>query len=230
MAIQVRRGNYNDFDPTRMVAGEFAVCLDNGYVYMTLSPGNVIQLGTATVVESYAELSESWAKGTKNGTAVPSSDPAYHNNSKYYSEISANNSDNAEAWAVGQKGGTDVPSTDPTYHNNAKYYADIAEHAIEYVENTDASSTRIAYQAMVINGVTYMLKGTVYMEYTHTRQPNVDTDFVFTNEFITESKAIYVWSSIYGVSPKNAVTEDGQCTVTFNHTESVDLTCRIYII
>ena len=64
---------------------------------------------------------EAWAKGTKNGTPVSSSDAQYQNNSKYFAEESYKN---AEAWAVGQRGGVDVPSTDPTYENNAKYYAE----------------------------------------------------------------------------------------------------------
>ena len=88
MAIKVRRGNYADFDPTKMVAGEFAVCLDNGYVFMTLSPGTVIQLGTATVVQNFAELAEAWAVGQRNGQDVPSTDPQYHNNAKYWAEQS----------------------------------------------------------------------------------------------------------------------------------------------
>ena len=38
------------------------------------------------IVEGYKEDAEAWAVGTRNGTAVPSSDPAYHNNAKYYAE------------------------------------------------------------------------------------------------------------------------------------------------
>lgn len=64
---------------------------------------------------------EAWAKGTKNGTPVSSSDAQYQNNAKYFAEESYKN---AEAWAVGQRGGVDVPSTDPTYENNAKYWAE----------------------------------------------------------------------------------------------------------
>lgn len=64
---------------------------------------------------------EAWAKGTKNGTPVPSTADQYQNNAKYFAEESYKN---AEAWAVGQRGGVDVPSTDPTYENNAKYWAE----------------------------------------------------------------------------------------------------------
>ena len=38
------------------------------------------------VARQSAEDSEAWAKGTRNGSAVPATDEAYHNNSKYYSE------------------------------------------------------------------------------------------------------------------------------------------------
>lgn len=36
--------------------------------------------------EHYSEESEAWAVGQKNGQDVPSTDPRYHNNSKYYAE------------------------------------------------------------------------------------------------------------------------------------------------
>ena len=94
--------------------------------------------------QEYTEESEAWALGTRSGTDVPSTDPAYHNNSKYYAGEAATSESNAaasesnasaseqaaavseeesEAWALGTRSGTDVPSTDPTYHNNSKYYA-----------------------------------------------------------------------------------------------------------
>lgn len=40
------------------------------------------------LAEDSAEDSEAWANGTRNGVPVPSTDPAYHNNSKYWSEQS----------------------------------------------------------------------------------------------------------------------------------------------
>ena len=44
---------------------------------------------SATAAEDSAEDAEAYAIGTRNGTAVPSTDPAYHNNSKYYSDLAA---------------------------------------------------------------------------------------------------------------------------------------------
>lgn len=37
-------------------------------------------------VMSYARDSEAWAQGTRDGVPVGSSDPAYHNNAKYYAD------------------------------------------------------------------------------------------------------------------------------------------------
>lgn len=98
--------------------------------------------GHVSVIAGYTEDAEAWAVGTKNGTPVESTDPAYHNNAKYLaeqastsatnagiSESNASNSEsNAEAWAVGKRAGVDVPSTDPTYENNAKYWQERANY------------------------------------------------------------------------------------------------------
>lgn len=48
---------------------------------------------SATAAEDSAGDAEAYAIGTRGGTDVPSTDPAYHNNSKYYSDL-------ASAWAA----------------------------------------------------------------------------------------------------------------------------------
>ena len=74
MAIQHRRGKYDDFDPTKMIPGEIAVvqsddpsATDGKTVYMAFAAGNVKRLATAEevdVVESIASNAE--------GTAIDS--------------------------------------------------------------------------------------------------------------------------------------------------------------
>ena len=78
-----------------------------------------------------ANKAEAYAVGQREGVDVPSTDPAYHNNAKYYAEQAGQSLEdaqdevkNAEAWAKGTKGGTAVPDTDPTYHDNSKYWAE----------------------------------------------------------------------------------------------------------
>ena len=126
MAIQQRRGNKVDFNPSKMLPGEWAVALDTETIWMCVAPGRCIELGSASTLLPLILEAEAWAAGTKDGEPVESSDPQYHNNAKYYAENAEVDCNDAEAWAVGKINGEDVPSTDPRYHNNAKYWADQA--------------------------------------------------------------------------------------------------------
>lgn len=112
MAIQHRRGNYADLDTSRLVQGEPFLTLDkvdgDYYAGIAIAPNNVIRFATwdnlvdirtdcenardaAQASESNAATSESnseaWAVGERGGSPVPSSDPTYENNSKYYAEL-----------------------------------------------------------------------------------------------------------------------------------------------
>ena len=75
---------------------------------------------SAQSADDSAEDAEAWAVGTRDGSDVSPSDPAYHNNAKYYAE---HTSQDAEAWAVGERGGVPVSPSDDTYHNNSKWYS-----------------------------------------------------------------------------------------------------------
>ena len=46
--------------------------------------------GSATAADGSAEDSEAWAVGTRDGVPVPSTDPAYNNNSRYWAEHTSN--------------------------------------------------------------------------------------------------------------------------------------------
>ena len=111
--------------------------------------------------EDSAEDSEAWAVGQRNGEDVPSTDPTYHNNAKYWSDQTGHVIEDAEAWAIGERGGVPVTSEDETYHNNSKYYAgqssssatasegsaeDSEAYAIGKRGGTDVPSTDPAYQ------------------------------------------------------------------------------------
>lgn len=121
-------------------------------------------------LEDYSDDSEAWAKGTKGGTPVPSTDDQYHNNAKYYSELSdasADNSEtsalNSEAWAVGTKNGTPVSSSDAQYHNNAKYYTDFAaatSNKVLSTKNVDPNFTDL--NQFTVMGVYSLARTTAY--------------------------------------------------------------------
>ena len=79
---------------------------------------------------------EAYAIGTRNDVPVQEGDPAYHNNSKWYSELAAqivqdveDVKDDAEAaalvvegYTVGKQNGVDVASGSPYYQNNMLYF------------------------------------------------------------------------------------------------------------
>ena len=101
----------------------------------------------AEIARQKASDSEAYGAGTRDGEAVPSDDPAYHNNAKYFKEQAASSAsaaaesataaegsaEDSEAYAIGKRGGTDVESDDPAYHNNSKYYAGVAQDYAEHI-------------------------------------------------------------------------------------------------
>lgn len=97
-----------------------------------------------------------------------------------------------------------------------------------------ASATQAHYQEFYIlyNGTPYYttLNGTTYLEYSQTLSTTNNTVYTFNNIDITSNSAIDVFTSIWGVNPISINVTTGTCTVTFEpHTESVNMTCRIYV-
>ena len=77
-----------DFTVTTDSSGNKTVTasLINGSISSSkLAPSVVASIEGA---EGYSEESEAWAKGTKNGVPVSSTDEQYHNNAKYWAEQS----------------------------------------------------------------------------------------------------------------------------------------------
>lgn len=120
MAIQVRRGNEVDFDPNKMLPGEWAVSLDTKYVRMCFSPGICLRMATYEAFEADMEKIESILAEAQtiqetvariqseiNDTAVVVED---------YSVLS-------KSYAVGGTGKRENEDVD-----NAKYYYEQAKH------------------------------------------------------------------------------------------------------
>lgn len=107
---------------------------------------------SAASADDFAEDAESWANGTRNGQAIPSTDPAYDKHAKHWADVAEDHADDAadsataaagsatqaagkvadaEAWATGKRGGVPVPSTDDTYDNNSEFYAGEAHNSAQ---------------------------------------------------------------------------------------------------
>jgi hypothetical protein len=175
MAIQNRRGNYADFTPTKMVPGELAVVLQNDpnahdgkAIYIAFAAGSAKRLATyedmvdqildaceeavaIAVVES-TEEAESWANGQRNGQDVPSTDPAYHNNSKYYS----------------QQSGTQASASAASANNAAISAGESASHAQD-AETSKNAAEAIAQTLSAQSGIsgTMRINGVLYATYEY---------------------------------------------------------------
>ena len=101
------------FAPTEALSGNYApvaqTYTDYVYIYAKEIPASNIIIPSILVSDSgvmhsanqsrsWAEDAEAWARGTKDGTAVPSTDPTYNNNSRYYSQLAAQSATEAAAF------------------------------------------------------------------------------------------------------------------------------------
>lgn len=110
-------------------------------------------------INADADRAEGYAVGTHDGTPVPSTDPAYENNAKYYAEQAATSAqgveqyvEDAEAYALGTRAGVPVTSGDVTYENNSKYYAGQASGSASSASSSasDASSSALDAEAYAV--------------------------------------------------------------------------------
>ena len=129
MAIQERRGNYADFDASKLVAGEPFICLDKVdgeyYAGIAVAPNQFMRLGDYnTVLDVRTDCEQYRDEAHDSATAAATSEANALGSAK-----------DSEAWAVGERGGLPVPSTDDTYENNSKYYAEQSETYWGYVDD-----------------------------------------------------------------------------------------------
>ena len=125
MAIQNRRGDYNDYKPARMLAGELAVTLQNDpkavdgkALHVAFAPGSEKTLMTFEDAEGMIEDAAEEATAEAISGATSRAETA--------AETASTNGLKAEGYAVGKQNGTDVGSGSEYYHNNAKYYKEQA--------------------------------------------------------------------------------------------------------
>lgn len=103
----------------------------------------------ADLANGYRKRSEAYAVGTEYEIPVSSDDPAYENNSLYYSQ-------RANAWANGEINGTPVPTTDETHQNNSRYYSDLAESYMESAEEyRDEAKDLVEAAEEIVSGVRF---------------------------------------------------------------------------
>lgn len=218
-ATPLNDNNLNNMDATIDILDSRIVNIDGRVEQLAGYEPRVIEY--ATQAENSKKDSEAYAIGKRDGVDVISGDPAYHNNSKYYSEQAgtsatnaatsetnagtsesnaATSASNAEAYAVGQRNGSDVPSTDPTYHNNAKYYS---EQASTDATSADASATSASGSASDAEAYAVGKRG-------GTDVPSTDPTYQNNSKYYSEQAGTSATSAIQSASDADDRAEDSE--------------------
>lgn len=95
----------------RLATGNFIIDVEPAALNDAAIPSDSELPMIIALATEQMENAEAWAAGTKNGTAVTSSDPQYHNNSKYYSEQSASSASAAANKATEASNSASTAST-----------------------------------------------------------------------------------------------------------------------
>lgn len=120
MAMRVRRGNEVDFDPNKMLPGEWAVSLDTKYVRMCFSPGICLRMATYEAFEAdMAEIQSIMAEARTIEEAVARIQTEINDTAIVVEDYAIL----AKSYAVGGTGTRENEEVD-----NAKYYYEQSKH------------------------------------------------------------------------------------------------------
>lgn len=124
--IQMRQGNEEDFEPDKMLPGEWAVSLDSKYVRMCFSPGLCIRMAT---YEGFEEDMREIQKILKECQDIKEA-------VQRFAELAEEHSKEAESWAHGRTGIRDGEDTDNSefWSQQSKSQADRAQEAADRAE------------------------------------------------------------------------------------------------
>lgn len=115
MAIQMRRGQYKDLDPDKLLPGEWAVSLDEKYVHMCFAPGVIMRMATYEAFEQDMKDVQIILATCQDIQAAVSAMAAlaerHKNDASDYALL-------AESWAHGNTGVRDEES-----ENNSEYHS-----------------------------------------------------------------------------------------------------------
>lgn len=173
MAIVMRRGNPEDFDPTKMLPGEFAVTLGTGRksrkLYICFAPGEVKQLGTyedfedmisdatVEVKKQYITAFNDILQQIRTDREQVSEEYEYVSSFKtllegtYKAEIEQsvqNASDSAEKAAAYNASSEAYKNDAKTYMDNAKLYAEQAKEVSEGLKGALQPHGTLSFKAL----------------------------------------------------------------------------------
>lgn len=186
MALQVRRGNESDFDPTKMLPGEWAVSLDTKYVRMCFSPGICLRMATYEAFETdMAEIQSIMAEARTIEEAVARIQMEI-NDTAVVVENYAILSKSYAVGGTGTRAGEDV--------DNAKYYYEQAK-----------------YISQGGNGLVPL--GSIAFENLPTEDIVTNAMYNINNDFTSDERFVDGGGILYGKGSNIFYTADGKWDV-----------------
>lgn len=186
MAIQVRRGNEVDFDPSKMLPGEWAVSLDTRYVRMCFSPGICLRMATYEAFEAdMAEIQSIVAEARTIQEAVARIQTEINNTAIVVEDYAIL----SKSYAVGGTGTREGEDVD-----NAKYYYEQAK-----------------YISQGGNGLVPL--GSIAFENLPTEDIITNAMYNISNDFTSDERFIDGGGILYGKGSNVFYTADGKWDV-----------------
>ncbi len=195
--MQMRRGIEDDFDPSQMTAGEWAVSTDTKYVRMCFMPGFCLRMATYEAFEQdMKRVQEILSECQEIQEAVEEFvrlAEEHKTNAEYYSKIS-------KSWAVGNTGEREGEDTDNSeYHSkqsesyahggtgtrvgentdNSEYYSNIAKNLVKEAEKL--------LETVSAGGL--VPAGTIRYEELPT-EPMIGFMYNISNDFLTDDRFV----------------------------------------
>ena len=186
MAIQVRRGNEVDFDPSKMLPGEWAVSLDTRYVRMCFAPGIVLRMATYEAFEAdMAEIQSIMAEARTIQEAVARIQTEINNTAIVVEDYAIL----SKSYAVGGTGTRENEDID-----NAKYYYEQAKHISQ-------------------GGNGLVPLGTIAFENLPTENILTNAMYNISNDFTSDERFLDGGGILYGKGSNVFYTVDGKWDV-----------------
>lgn len=186
MAIQVRRGNEADFDPSNMLPGEWAVSLDTKYVRMCFSSGICLRMATYEAFEAdMAEIRNILAEARTIEEAVARIQTEINDTAIVVEDYAIM----SKSYAVGGTGTRENEDID-----NAKYYYEQAKHISQ-------------------GGNGLVPLGTIAFENLPTENILTNAMYNISNDFTSDERFLDGGGILYGKGSNVFYTVDGKWDV-----------------
>ena len=186
MAIQVRRGNEADFDPSNMLPGEWAVSLDTKYVRMCFSSGICLRMATYEAFEAdMAEIRNILAEARTIEEAVARIQTEINDTAIVVEDYAIL----SKSYAVGGTGTRENEDID-----NAKYYYEQAKHISQ-------------------GGNGLVPLGTIAFENLPTENILTNAMYNISNDFTSDERFLDGGGILYGKGSNVFYTVDGKWDV-----------------